>query len=179
MSEAGCSPCRFNFRGGLNRGLSSIADVKAVAAWFTEPRDGKKPLASQVLLIGYSYGSIVAAAAAPDILECIGYVVLGPPLRYTWALYLGNGKHMLERAADSAGKPKLLTVGDVDIFTTVGGFEEFAETLPEPKTVVIQEEVDHFSLFRTLRGLITSWIRESFDVLDLREFASRGSIAGC
>merc|ERR1719265_2170034 len=64
FGEAGCSTARFNFRGGINRGMSSVQDVKAVAAWFTQPRDGQAPLASQVLIVGYSYGTMPACAAA-------------------------------------------------------------------------------------------------------------------
>merc|ERR1719277_2215702 len=95
LASAGCSVARFNFRGGINRGESSINDVKAVAEWFTQPRDGKEPLASQVLIVGYSYGSVIAATAAAEIPQTIGCAVLAPPLRFSWAVYLFNGRALL------------------------------------------------------------------------------------
>merc|ERR1711939_588064 len=78
FSKAGCSTARFNFRGGVNRGISSVEDFKTVAEWFTQPRDGQEPLASQVLLVGYSYSAVLAAAAAAEIPESIGYVSNAP-----------------------------------------------------------------------------------------------------
>merc|ERR550532_379427 len=127
MAETGCSTARFNFRGGLNRGLASIADVKAVADWFTEPRDGKEPIASQVLLVGYNYGSIVAAAAVPDLPKCIGFAILGPPLSYMKPFFMLNGDEMLARAANTAGRPKLLTIGTDDIYSPLNQFHDFAK----------------------------------------------------
>merc|ERR1712048_270040 len=106
----------------MGRGMSSVDDVKAVSAWFTDGRDGHEPLASQVLLVGYSYGSLIAAAAASEIPKSIGYVVLGPAIDYAWAIYLLNGRTLMRMAAESSGKPKLLMVGDHDEFCSVSSF---------------------------------------------------------
>mmetsp|Transcript_67839 Transcript_67839/g.201898 ORF Transcript_67839/g.201898 Transcript_67839/m.201898 type:complete len:237 (+) Transcript_67839:44-754(+) len=175
MAEAGCSTARFNFRSGINFGGSSIEDVKAVADWFTEPRDGDPPLASQVLLVGYSYGSLVAAAAASEIPRSVGYAVINPPVSYAWALYLFNGRHMMEKAADSAGKPKLLMIGTEDVFCSVETFQSFVDSLPEPKTAMVKDGVDHFSMYGHLRGALTSWITAAFGVADLQSFARSGA----
>lgn len=175
MEEAGCSVARFNFRGGINRGSSSVMDVKAVADWFTKPVDGRGPLASQVLLVGYSYGSMIAAAAAAEIPECIGYALLGPPLAYGWAVYLFNQGWLCQQAAESAGKPKLLMIGTDDVFCGVDQFRSFAETLPDPKTIVVKNGLDHFSLFRALPQALTEWIVTSFGVTSLESFAERGA----
>eukprot|EP00928_Gymnodinium_smaydae_P088931 TRINITY_DN72966_c0_g1_i1.p1 TRINITY_DN72966_c0_g1~~TRINITY_DN72966_c0_g1_i1.p1 ORF type:complete len:264 (-),score=36.36 TRINITY_DN72966_c0_g1_i1:412-1203(-) len=179
MAEAGCSTARFNFRSGINRGPTSVADVKAVASWFTEPRDGNDALASQVLLVGYSYGSIIAAAAAAEIPQSIGYAVIGPPLAYTWALYLLNGGALLEQARNSSGKPKLALLGTEDIFCSVPAFESFVDSLPEPKTSMIKDGVDHFGMYRYLRESLDTWIRQSFACASLAAFAQSGAPAAC
>jgi len=171
---AGCSTVRFNFRGGVNRGLSSMADVKAVAAYFTQRQGGNPPLATQVLVVGYSYGSIIAAAAATEIPQCIGYGVICPPLHYSWALYLFNGSHLLRRAADSAGLPKLLMLGTEDVFCSVDTFNEFAESLPDPKTPVIKEGEEHFTMYHHLPEALERWVVSSFGVSDMKAFGRSG-----
>lgn len=177
MARAGCSTARFNFRSGINRGVSSIEDVKSVAEWFTEPRDGKEPVASQVLLVGYSYGSVIAAAAAAEIPRSIGWVTVGTPLSYSWALYLLNGRRLLEMAADSAGKPKLLMLGTQDMFCSVSTLKSFAATLPEPKKVEIKDGADHFGMYPYLEESLSIWIGEVFAAPTLRAFASTGAPA--
>merc|ERR1719393_986484 len=118
FAQAGCSTVRFNFRSGINRGLSSVEDFKAVAAWFTQPRDGKEPLASQVLIVGYSYSAVIAAAAAAEIPESIGYVSNAPCISVAWAVYLFNYQRLRAMAADSHGKPKLVIHPNQDVFCT-------------------------------------------------------------
>ncbi|CAK0826589.1 unnamed protein product [Prorocentrum cordatum] len=175
MGEAGCSTARFNFRGGLGTGSSSIADVRAVAEWFTRPRPGEsEALAAQVLLVGYSYGSLIAGAAAAEIPECIGFCLLGPPLGYTWALYLFNSASILRRVRESAGKPKLLVVGSSDQFCSAPQFRSFVETLPDPKESHVLEGVDHFGYFRLAQQMLTRWITDAFGAPDLPTFARVG-----
>lgn len=178
MGQAGCSTVRLNFRSGIGSGESSVADVKAAAAWFLEPQDGDEPLASQVLIVGYSYGSVIGMAAAAEIPQCIGFVALGPPLDYAWALYIRNGPSLLARAKDSAGKPKLLVVGTRDQFCSEASFSKLVTELPEPKKAEVLDGVDHFSLFQRLAAALTEWIPEAFGVEDLKAFARDGVTVG-
>merc|ERR1719384_2561675 len=110
--------------------------------------------------------------------ECIGYVALGPPLDYAWALYIRNGSSLLARAKDSAGKPKLLLVGTRDQFCSEASFSKFVAELPEPKKAEILDGVDHFSLFQRLAAALAEWIPEAFGVADLRAFAASGGSVG-
>lgn len=172
MASAGCSTARFDFRSGLGWGGSSISDVEAVAAWFTEPRgDGAPPLATQVLIVGYSYGSLIGAAAAAGIPAAIGYAAINPPLGYGWALYCCNTRDLYAKAADSAGKPKLLMLGTEDQFCSVATFAEFCSSLPEPKTVEVVDGMDHFAAFHELPRALAEWIVASYGVASLQEFA--------
>eukprot|EP00929_Paragymnodinium_shiwhaense_P055540 TRINITY_DN27823_c0_g1_i1.p1 TRINITY_DN27823_c0_g1~~TRINITY_DN27823_c0_g1_i1.p1 ORF type:complete len:243 (+),score=55.18 TRINITY_DN27823_c0_g1_i1:112-840(+) len=171
FGKAGCSTVRFNFRSGIGTGNANVADVIAVAKWFTEPREGAEaPVAQKVLVAGYSYGSIIGAAAAADIPGCIGYMCLGPPLDYCWALYLFSGGAMQEKARASEGKPKLVLVGSQDQFCGVSSFNKFVSSLPEPKTSQVLEKCDHFEMYQHLPKLITEWILSAFGVADLSAF---------
>lgn len=178
MAQAGCSTARLNFRGCINRGKSSVADVVAVAEYFTKPSGDQPPLASQVLLVGYSYGSMIAAAAAAEIPECIGYALLGPPLDYGWFIYLFNQGWLVEQACKSAGKPKLLMIGTNDVFCSIKSFRSFVEELPDPKKAVELDGLDHFSLFRPLSQALSTWITAEFGVPTLAAFAENGAAAG-
>lgn len=171
MSRAGCSTARFNFRSGIGRGSGSVEDVKAVAKWFTEPRDGP-PLANEVLIIGYSYGSMVGAAAASEIPKCIGYAMICPPLGYGWALFLFNAGTLQDMAAvNMEGKPKLIMLGTNDEFCSIPAMQTFANTLPDPTTVEVHEGVDHFSMYSKLESSLTKWITTAFAKSSLQAFA--------
>lgn len=175
MGQAGLSTVRLNFRSGIGSGEGSVADVKAAAAWFVEPQDGLEPIASQVLIVGYSYGSVIGAAAAAEIPQCIGYVTLGPPLDYAWALYIGNGASLRARAADSVGTPKLLLLGTADQFCSEATFQGFLAQLPEPKKAEILNGIDHFSMHQRAPLAIMEWIPEAFGVPDVQTFAREGA----
>jgi len=174
MAKAGCSAARFNFRSGIGRGAGSISDVKAVAAWFTESSDDSPPKASKVLIFGYSYGSIVGAAAAKEISSCIGFAVIGPPLAYLWALFLFNGGSLIAKAQETAELPKLLVVGTADGFCPLASFRSFVEKLPGPKQAVEIESADHFSLYQHLERLLKDWIPKTYGTADLHDFGARG-----
>lgn len=175
FGKAGCSTVRFDFRSGIGSGSSSVRDVVAVASRFVEPQERDGPLATQVLIVGYSYGSMIGAAAAAVIPQCVGFAVLAPPLDYGWALYLLNGSALRARAAESAGRPKLLMVGSEDQFCSEASFQAFAEELPEPKKVVVLPGRDHMSLYQVIGRSLSEWIPEAFGVADLQAFAREGA----
>ena len=61
--------------------------MKGIADYFTNPAKnesggGSAPRAKRVLLVGYSYGSSVAMAAASVIPSVVGFAAVGPPLGY-------------------------------------------------------------------------------------------------
>eukprot|EP00930_Biecheleria_cincta_P031841 TRINITY_DN22090_c0_g1_i1.p1 TRINITY_DN22090_c0_g1~~TRINITY_DN22090_c0_g1_i1.p1 ORF type:complete len:307 (-),score=47.96 TRINITY_DN22090_c0_g1_i1:37-957(-) len=181
FGSAGCSTARFDFRRGIGSGATSVEDVRAVAAWLTEPKAENcsteaenQAVASQVLIVGYSYGSIIGAAAAADIPAVIGYVTLGPPIDYGWALYVFNMGHLRSQAADSEHRPKLLVVGTDDQFCSTKSFQAFADELPEPKQSIVLKGVDHFSLFKSLPKVLEDWVISAFAVGSLQEFARGG-----
>eukprot|EP01052_Picozoa_sp_SAG31_P022918 SAG31_NODE_1850_length_7082_cov_7.264786_1_plen_112_part_00 len=79
-----------------------------------------------------------------------------------------------EKSANSLGKPKLLLLGDDDVFCSVGKFRHFVALLPEPKKAVVLPNVDHFSMYPYLKRELIKWVGEAFN-MDLHTFAQRGS----
>jgi len=158
-----------------------VEDVKAVAAWMTKPNPlpetGGRILCSHVLIVGYSYGSIIGAAAAAEIPSVIGYAALGPPLDYGWALYMFNAQNLRAQAARSAGKPKLLVVGTTDEFCSMKSFQGFADSLPGPKEMHVIEGANHFQLYSYLPEALTKWVISGFKVHSLEEFAAGRHLA--
>jgi len=178
FGAAGCSTARFDFRSGIGSGQSSIDDVIAVADWFTTAHQGRDvPEASQVLLVGYSYGSLIASAASAEIPRCIAWVAIGPPIDYGWALYVFNTSNILEQAAGCEGRPKMVIKGTADQYCSDSTLESFVQTLPEPKQMKLLPDVDHFGVSSHLKRLLTDWTLSSFKVSSMREFAEFGATA--
>src|SRR5207247_1148864 len=79
LATAGWSTVRFNFRGldgsdgAPTGGLAEHEDVAAVAAW------AEAQGASQVALVGYSFGALMAARALADGLSATALAAVGFP----------------------------------------------------------------------------------------------------
>ena len=128
-----------------------------------------------MLIVGYSYGSLVGAAACSEIPEAIGYACICPPLDYGWALYLMNSWSLWSQAGAGCGdKPKLCMVGDGDQFCSLESYQAFIDTLPEPKHSVIVPNCHHMSMARHIPRHLTEWIVAQFGVPDLPGFGKQG-----
>ena len=130
---AGWAALRFNFRGvgrstGSNdQGRGEQADVAAAAGWLRERFPG--PLA----LLGYSFGSLVAAATASRLGPLAAGVWISPPL------VLGN----LPPWPLDAG-PLLLVAGGRDAYTRLPDLEAYVAALGARGRLVALPEADHF-----------------------------------
>lgn len=106
------------------------------------PRNTKAP--KSILLVGYSYGSIISASASVKIPQCIGVAMISPPLAVRHWLYLFHGNHHLEQARKS-GLPLLLILGSRDNFTGEDAFMEVVHSMPTATTTgAVLKEADHF-----------------------------------
>lgn len=175
FAAAGCSTARFNFRSGIGRGWQSTDDVHHVARYLLHDLpEAQRP--SQLIVVGYSYGSLPSAAAATSIPECVGYVMIAPPIE-NWAanwIYCFNQGNLKERAASSSfgARPKLLLIGENDNFCSMTTFMRFAESMPAPKTVRVVEGMDHFRIYMHVSRQLTSWACEAWAISSLSELAA-------
>jgi hypothetical protein len=142
-AQAGLTTLRFNFRSGVGSGASSAEDVRGACALLL----GLRTPPSRLLLVGYSYGSLVVASVADDIPEVVALALISPPLYWAWALFMCNQRSLLARARQS-GAAKLLLLGEKDNFCSVSQFQRFADSLQGPTQAVVLRGADHFNVFR-------------------------------
>ena len=145
----GCHTCRVDFRGGVGRGHGSVADAVAAAAAL---RDGG---CQRIVVVGYSYGSLIAIRAAAKLPDCVGWVAVNPPLSYAWFLYSFCSDHAA--AARASTLPKMLLHATEDVFCSNSSFDSFVETVPEPRTIVRVEGASHFDVRRPLAAALAEW----------------------
>ena len=100
------------------------------------------PPPKKVILVGYSYGSMIANAAAGKHDKIVGFVAVSTPFSVFWALSLFNGS-MLRNAA-KVNKPKLLIMGSSDAFCGESTFLQQFDDQKEPKTGYFVKDLDHF-----------------------------------
>lgn len=99
----------------------------------------------RLLLVGYSYGSIVAASASASIPQVIGVASIAPPIGVRHWLYLFNGNYHLEQARKRPDLPQLLVIGDQDNFTTEEAFMDVVKSMRQDSTTgAVLKGADHF-----------------------------------
>ncbi|KAG8461976.1 hypothetical protein KFE25_013995 [Diacronema lutheri] len=166
--NAGLTTLRFNFRSGIGSGAASADDIRGACAYLMQV--ARPP--ERILLIGYSYGSLVVAGVAEDIREVVAFACISPPLYYSWALFMCNQRALLQRARQ-ARAAKLLLIGARDNFCSVPQFREFADSLAHPKRVVVLDgAVDHFGVYRFVQEQLSVWACAIFGVRRVSQLAS-------
>jgi alpha/beta superfamily hydrolase len=132
-SQAGWAALRFNFRGtggsggSHDNGQGEQDDVIAAAGWLKERAN------ASLALLGYSFGSLVAAKAADRIADLRGGVWVAPPL------ILGE----LPPWPPDAG-PLLMIAGTSDEFTNAEWLQGYAKDMGARGTLITVEGGDHF-----------------------------------
>jgi len=156
LNSFGFPVLRFNFRGaGLSQGehdngSGEVEDVRVGLDWLD--REFHLP----IVLAGFSFGAAVGLRAActdPRVKAVIGLGIPVVPAD--------------ERSYDfdflrTCSNPKLFVSGSRDQFGPAARLQAVAESLPEPKKLVVIEGADHFfeGRLRELREAIELWLRE-------------------
>lgn len=131
--KEGWAALRFNFRGvggstgSHDNGQGEQEDVVAAAAWLRERS------ATPLALLGYSFGSLVAAHAADRLKNLSGGVWVAPPL------ILGE----LPPWPQDAG-PLLMIASTRDEFTDVDGLQRYVREMGARGSLKTVEGGDHF-----------------------------------
>jgi alpha/beta superfamily hydrolase len=156
LNSFGFPVLRFNFRGaGMSHGThdngrGEVDDVRCALDWL----DAEFHL--PMIVAGFSFGAAVGLrAACPDV-RVESVIGLGLPLLPT-----DDRSYDLDylRTCD---KPKLLISGTRDQFGPRTRLEQSAQSLPEPKKLVLIEAADHFfeGRLKEMRETIEIWVRE-------------------
>lgn len=171
LAQAGVTTARFNFRSGVNRGISSMNDIIVVAnALLNQTKPPK-----HILLIGYSYGSMVAMGAVKYLAPyCIGLVLISPPVDYGWALFLYNHKLLIDSLTDFEG-PIFMMVGNQDQFCSQKSFQSLSTSQPNIKALQISD-TDHFNIYQHAVKHISSWVLDTFQLTELSQLADHSNL---
>lgn len=140
MGAFGMTVCRFNF-GGVGRStgsktFTSRAEEADLESVIDALKQGNKAI-RRVVLVGYSYGSVIASAVGGRRVDVVGYVAISYPYSVAWALALCNSRRLLGDAATAADskqaapKQRLLIMGGSDDFTSESSFWELVYKFEE------------------------------------------------
>jgi alpha/beta superfamily hydrolase len=162
LNSFGFPVLRFNFRGtGLSEGehdygKGEIEDVQTALDWL----DAEYHL--PLIFAGFSFGAAIGlrpACADPRVDAVIG---LGVPVAPVAADNEDPRVYTFEFLHDCA-KPKLFVSGARDQFGPRAKLQALADSVPEPKKLVIIEGADHFfeGRLHELRNAVESWIKEA------------------
>ncbi len=183
FAHAGYYVVRFNFRGvGKSKGRCTMRasgerkDVLKVVDMLTGKSDkmGRKvrckkfqklgiPTLNRILLVGYSYGSMITNSCVRSRKEIIGYVSISCPFPVIWFLSCFNSYKIWEGMMTV--KPKLFLCGTDDDFTSETSFADYVKQMPKfNRRSVMIEDIDHgwWKKEVPLGGLILSWMRKSW-----------------
>jgi len=162
---------RFDFVGSqIGRGYSQVSQVQEAAQFLLDGKhlqdscSGNKP-PSYILLVGYSYGSLITASASATIPKCIGYISVAPPVSVQHWLLCFNGNYHSTQAHKRTALPRLLILGSRDNFTTEQAFRDLVASFDKDTTTgAVLKGADHFFRHREkdLMSIIGQWLVNTY-----------------
>jgi alpha/beta superfamily hydrolase len=138
---------RFDFCGSqIGRGYRQVEQVREAADFLLQGQSSHSTNPpNRILLVGYSYGSIIAGSASCSIPECVGVASIAPPLAVRHWLFFFNGNYHLEQARKRRDLPQLTVMGSEDNFTSETVFMDIVKTMPQKSTTgAVLKGADHF-----------------------------------
>ena len=182
FAHAGYYVVRFNFRGvgkskgrctcrasGERKDVLKIVDMLTGNDKIKNSKECKQyaklgiPKLKRVLLVGYSYGSMITNSCVRMRKEIIGYVSVSCPFPVIWFLSCFNTRNLWEGMLTV--KPKLFLCGTDDDFTSESSFSDYIMQMPKfNRRSVMIEEINHgwWKKEVALGGLILSWMRKTW-----------------
>jgi uncharacterized protein len=152
---------RFDFAGSqLGRGHYQVQQVCDAAHYLLSELPNPP---SSILLVGYSYGSLIAASASAHIPQCIGCISMAPPWAVQHWLLMFNSNYHLTQGRSRHDIPRLFVIGDQDNFTPESLFRKLVKTFPK-STGAVLKGADHFFVRREkdLMTIIGQWLLNTY-----------------
>ncbi|CAG8479046.1 7998_t:CDS:2 [Funneliformis mosseae] len=175
----------FNFRGsGTSKGRTSWSgepecdDFRTILKFLENPvkiNGVEIPKISHIIIIGYSYGSLIASSLASSQTQytfTISYILISLPLSVMWFLtffhssvYSAHLKNLLS----SVSTKVLFIFGDSDQFTRASKYKQWIKDNNvlenERWTVAKLKNVDHFFVYQQMEDalidVIKKWVDEN------------------
>lgn len=167
--------CRYNMRGAggssrkWNKNIFIDPDVQDMLAVVQHVLKNTADPPKQLYMIGYSYGSCVAANALGQVPEVVAYVAIGFPLGGMANLALRSREHWSLLADSSV--PKLVVQGTKDKYTPLTTLRDYAaqyhdhEPEPGPLDLQVFDGADHFfeGQYEEVAEKVLSWLQKQID----------------
>lgn len=159
---------RFDFCGTqVGQGHRQVDQVREAAEFLLQGKFSRRRSSppNRLLLVGYSYGSIISASASASIPQVVGVASIAPPIGVRQWLFLFNGNYHLEQARKRSDLPQLLVIGDEDNFTSEDDFMDVVRKLDKDSaTGAVLKGADHFFRGREkdLMDILGHWILSVF-----------------
>jgi hypothetical protein len=175
FQKLGISTVRFDFHGsGIGRGYTQVEQVHAVVREIvksdsevdkeedTATNHTKRP--TKVILIGYSYGSLITGSASADMKQSIASISIAPPFAVRHWLLLFNASYHLRQSTVSEHLPRLFLIGTQDNFTSEKVFQDMIDTHYPSAVGAIVQDADHCFHRREkdVMDVIGQWLLETF-----------------
>eukprot|EP01125_Pyxidicula_operculata_P022118 TRINITY_DN889_c0_g1_i6.p1 TRINITY_DN889_c0_g1~~TRINITY_DN889_c0_g1_i6.p1 ORF type:complete len:250 (-),score=39.15 TRINITY_DN889_c0_g1_i6:15-764(-) len=168
FSRLGATTLRINFRGvgnsggsGSWRGGTEREDLKKCCQYLLNHKNNENEI-KKIILIGYSYGSVISSSVANEIEEVIGYVAISYPFGPLTLMLLW---HLLP-LAQNCSKPKYFIMGSDDNFTGSSNFNTQIKSFSEPIQHLLLDNIDHFwnREEKLLCDNINTWVTIEIDI---------------
>jgi hypothetical protein len=155
LNSFGFPVLRFNFRGvGRSQGQhdggrGEVNDVQVALQWLSH--EFGKP----IIFTGFSFGAAVGLRAACPDSRVAALISLGTPVA-------AEGRAYSYEFLRECTKPKLFISGESDQFANSRALEEMVRTLPEPASLMLIPQADHFFTghLDELRAALKSWLED-------------------
>lgn len=178
FQKLGITTLRFDFVGWqLSRGTYQAQQVQEAAQFLLSMDSSSNKRPTKILLLGYSYGSLLSASASANIDHVVGVISVAPPWAVKHWLLLFNSNYHLQQAQKKQDLPRLFLIGDCDNFTTEDVFLQTVESFPKATTTgAVLKNADHFFHRKEpdVMTVISEWLLKTFPKCqgDLKKLAT-------
>ena len=149
---------------GQHIGIGSLSDKDDGERSSAQTDQRRKP--TSILLVGYSYGSLIAGSASASIPACIGSVSIAPPVDFKNWLLLFNAGHHVRQAQKRMTLPRLFVIGTEDNFSSQTSFRNFVDAFSDDTTsAALIRHADHFfnGNEKDLMNVVGQWLLETYE----------------
>jgi len=177
----GITTLQLNFAGSqIGRGWKEVSQVEEAASYLlsgthcsnTSPNmdtnSQQTHAPSYILLVGYSYGSLITATATASIPKCVGHISIAPPFGVMRWLLLFNSSYHTRQAKKRAHLPRFWIMGEKDNFTSPSTFEKALKEYPHDSTThILLPGIDHFFTYGLMDVIenINGWLLKVYGEL--------------
>ena len=168
----GITTVRMDFAGRqIGRGYREVEQVVEASNYLLRNKHDEMNSKSNqgpptcLLLIGYSYGSLITGSASAKIPRCIGTISVAPPFGVSHWILLFNSSYHFKQSQARSQLHRLFVIGEDDNFTSVDTFLKAIDSYDQANTThKVLPRLDHFFARKEYRIIheVDRWLRRTF-----------------